>query len=127
MACESITKPLKLGEDDGKKINIKLLLGITEDQLVQLPISALRKLLKEKCSMNPVLDSTALHENLSSTRKQAKKARRLQVETELSQFDELCMNLSLQADWNTKLELLKERDMLRNEILFYQTELLQKQ
>ena len=111
-------------DDSNKKIDIKQLLGLTERELLEFPVAALRKLLKLKCEQNPLFDTTALFENLSKSRKQAKIARRCQVETELSAFDDFCSNYSMQISMRTKLSLLTQRDELRKEIQFYQEEII---
>lgn len=110
-------------DKNSKRIDIKLILQITEEELIELPIANLRKLLKAKCNRNPLLDTTALFENLSEARKQAKKERRSQIETELAQFEHLCDKYSIQISEETKASLQQQRDELTREISFYKNEL----
>ena len=115
---------LRFDDDSSKRIDIKLLLGLTEQDLVEFPVATLRKLLKSKCEQNPMLDTTALFENLSNARKQAKKVRRCQVETQLNQFDDFCSHYSVQISVQTKFSLLAQRDELMREIEFYKREII---
>ena len=110
-------------ENNSKRIDIKLILQITEEELMELPIGDLRKLLKTECNQNPLLDAIALLENLSEARKQARKARRFQMETELTHFEHFFDNYSIQTTEETKATLQQQRDELTREISFYKNEI----
>ncbi|KAI6659770.1 hypothetical protein LOD99_10659 [Oopsacas minuta] len=123
MSKLEISRKHKFENKSNKRIDIKLLLEITENDLVDFPIAYLRKLLKSKCEQNQMLDTTALFENLSETRKLAKRERRCQVETELTKFDNFCVQYSMQITEQTKASLQQERDQLTREIVFYKNEI----
>ena len=123
MSSRDKSRKQKLENDSDKRVDIKLILQITEEELVDLPIAKLRKLLKLQCSQNPLLDTTALFENLSEARKQAKKTRRCQIETELTQFEHFCDEFSIQITQETKASLQQQLEELTREISFYKSEI----